>query len=562
MAMSVYHKGKYKYFIYKDAPDGNEAQRNENIKNKVIDNQQILFIGGTGSGKTMASESYQNELKNHGYKIIVLTEKPNYEFESAFSMFPIKDDMKHKYHLNILKSMGVEPLSKEECRNLVKLYHPFTHNLGINSMSGTEEKLLPQMELFSFPLKSITENGFSALLVGNADAETVRTCVNIVNDIKDTDSIWDFLLKIHSQIKDKKEGLYNYDPKKMIPVPTSGTQTTINKISDSFSVFRDHYFIHSKRSSMNLNMVRILNDQKHISVFSTKWIPEKRLKYFTIIMTLEEIFRAIASNKVKYPLCIVLEEIRILLPSTTDISYEKILATILYNMLLTVRRIGTTIATTQFYARTNKDVRNSFSMKFIGKCSEGDTNKFQEDATFKQAQIDRINSLNVGEFIWWEECLKGEEIIHAWDLPPFSHAEENENFFDKYKEEYPELLTDYTPLKLEMLNERNVIEEKLKEQWNSMASKSDNKSYKAQSAVDKERKRADSAINSLKDKEKEIILKTCYDMRNIRNEKGKRTSFRAIAKQHGISSPTAKEYAKKYAMQISDNAYLGESENL
>ena len=73
-----------------------------------VENEQILVVGKSGSGKTVAMLEMAEELHDLGYIVIFLTDfKDMIEF--GFAMFEPEDPI----HLANLKSIGKQPKKKE-----------------------------------------------------------------------------------------------------------------------------------------------------------------------------------------------------------------------------------------------------------------------------------------------------------------------------------------------------------------------------------------------------------------------------------------------------------------
>ena len=61
-------------------------------KNGRIVNKQVLFVAGSGHGKSLTMEGIVEKLHEHGYIVFFLTDVKG-EFESAFSMFEPTDPL-------------------------------------------------------------------------------------------------------------------------------------------------------------------------------------------------------------------------------------------------------------------------------------------------------------------------------------------------------------------------------------------------------------------------------------------------------------------------------------
>ena len=111
--------------IYRESHDPVEQKRS--YQNKIIANSQTLIIGSPGSGKSILTSTLLNELYNHNYTILVLTDKPRNEFEQAFCCLPIPEI--DEWQKSILKNMEVV-----ETILPAKIYHPFTFNIPTHQL--------------------------------------------------------------------------------------------------------------------------------------------------------------------------------------------------------------------------------------------------------------------------------------------------------------------------------------------------------------------------------------------------------------------------------------------
>lgn len=549
--LTAYIHGNERLGIYQDSE--NQAQKQYNIDNNIIDNKIILIAGTSGSGKSITTERLMWDYYRKKYTVIVITEKMDYEFESAFAMFPVES----KYHLEILEAMGINPYPKEKTKRLVKLYHPFTFNLP--------DVKLPPINFFTFSLKRLTDPSLISILYGGidagADAITVRDSLNTIKNLKDTEDIWDFILESKKRIDSNKEKdslNLDYNPTEtLIPISMAGDKKTVNKIHDGILPFREDYMLMPEKSKYNINMIKILNDNSHYHIFSTKWIKSPRLKFFVYITILEQIKQAIASDMVEKQILLVYEEIKSLLPVNSDISYEKQLASVLMKINLAIRMKGTVIGTTQSYYGTNKQFRDSCNEQFLFRLSQEDREKFIHRSNLKQIQVDVLGTLRTGHFTSLGNLLQFKTSKYTSNVAPYAHSEQNERFIDKFSKVYPELLTDYTALKLEMLNHRSKAEEKVAKYVSDLKEKDRKEKAEKKAKLDKIPNQNKEIIDKMKADDLDELKKYCYDKRK------ENLSFRQIGRNAKIplTGPTVKKYALEVALKESDNAYLQNPKN-
>lgn len=543
--------------IYQDSE--NPAQKFNNIQNCVVNNQILMITGKSGSGKSCLTEHLMRKYKREGYTVIVITEKMDYEFESAFAMFPVES----KAHLEILDAMKVKPYPKEKTKELVKLYHPFCFKIP--------PVKLPPINFFTFSLKKLTEPSLISILYGGieagADAMTIRTSLNVIKNLKETEGIWDFLLESQKAIsskKDRNDVELDYNPnEKLIPISISGDQKTVDKIHDGFLPFREDYFVQPDKFKLNINMVKILNDNKHYHIFSTKWIKTPRSKFFVYITLMEQIKQAIASDQLKKPLCLIYEEIKGLLPANSEISYEKQLATVIMKINLAVRMVGTVIATSQEFFKTNRDFRGSCNEHFLFSLCEEDLRKFAHAGNLKQMQIDLIGTLRMGQFVKLSDLRQFKIDKYLSNLPPYAHAEQGERFIEKFTAIYPELLKDYTDLMLEMQNHRDNAESKVADYVTGLKEKAKKEKAQKEERQNKVPNKNAEVINQMKAEDLDELKKYCYQSRKP-DLLGNVKSFRQIGNEAKIKlhHSTAKKYALDWAIKANDADYMKNVENI
>ncbi len=519
-----------------------------NNKSKQIDNQMLLFTGTTGSGKTVAANSTALELKNHGYTVIYVTEKKGKSLDNGFFTFPIEQEN----HKSLLQKMEITEMTKEEQHGLVKIYHPFTFNVP-------KKTSLPPINFFTFPLKTLSEQGMNAILAGTDDNTTTQLCQRMISKLTNTQNLWDFLWETTSKMHEDRQ-TFNYDPESMfVPVKISGDATTVSTIRDRFSIFRNHYNLQPINHSKNLNFLDLINDNKHIHLFSLQWIPEERSRYFYYIEILQKIVDALDSGKAKKPVCIVLEEIKVLLPKKIPTTYQAELSKILVNMLSTVRVKGRgvfVIATTQNYYGTDESFRSSASETLLFKLSPDDTQRLIKYQNFKQVDIDRLNSLTTGQYYWWRELVSDVGRKMYVFPPPHAIAEENQDdFYQRYKKYYPEEMQNYSHLIDEMIKERSLIEDgmlqKLKKQEGKVKAKTqEKKTEKDQRKELTATKRA--ATKQAKDdkiKAKEQQGRRAYELKLQMHD------WKRISREIGVDVRTVQLYAEKYARKVADPTF-------
>src|SRR3990167_612342 len=138
----------------------------------------IIINGSSGYGKSLFTYSLAEQYHDKGYTIVILTDVKD-NFESSFCMFPPR----YKWHTDELKKRYRIPSKKK-----VKIYHPFTFNLPRGKM--------PDMELFTFPIKSLDRDDIGMLLETHAETESVKLILNVIKRLPRNYGFYEFLCEI------------------------------------------------------------------------------------------------------------------------------------------------------------------------------------------------------------------------------------------------------------------------------------------------------------------------------------------------------------------------------
>lgn len=442
-------------YVYADGKDDDESYAN--IKSERIANEQYLIAATSGAGKSNLVNLLAWTLKKHGYTIIYLSEKSRGgEFENAFCAFPPRAD----FHAALLErhnqdkdGITLDPLPLPAEPQTIRIHHPFTFNLP--------SKLPDCVTPFTLPITSLSDEALSAILaVGSSvDSVAVRMCKNTLGRLDPTADVFLFLRTAFAGLSDVVS--YSRDPRDMgIPVGADGTMREMERSVSSFSMFYEDHWLQPE-SGHTLDMVGVLNDQATTHFFSTRWIKDEREKYVVNIQLLAEIDRALESGKVKHPLCVIIEEVKILLPRSTEVSYQNMISDKLRVMLAGLRNKGrgvSTIATTQNYMQTNIDYRSGCTKFLLGRLHLEDIKAFVRDFSLKREQQEAIWNIRKFEWLTMEDVMQDipQNPIRAF-ICPFALKEEKEkDFVAVWKEVYAERMTDLKPLMAAMKERREA----------------------------------------------------------------------------------------------------------
>ena len=208
-----------------------------------VGNERFLILGTSGSGKSIFTNDFVYELKQQGYKVVYLTEKPGGAFENAFMAF----EPEASWHRKLLKLQG----SKFDMQQ-VELLLPFSI-----SKFSMKESYPECFKPYSVALKDIRRESWGCLLNKDAGSETVSLCYNVAQKCNPEDTVFDFGRKLFKSVSSTSGNKVSGDFVGLgLPVSESGDSDSVKRISSAFSELVDkHFLIGSSRDSLLLNWV-------------------------------------------------------------------------------------------------------------------------------------------------------------------------------------------------------------------------------------------------------------------------------------------------------------------
>lgn len=517
------------------------------IKLLVKGNHQILIISCAGGGKSILSEVIDEEKHDMNY-LIINPFDPKEELELAFAMFPPQA----YYHLKEIKKIGKEPSQKK-----VKIYHPFTFHLPKNQE-------LPPMEIYTLPIADFGRDEVSFITESESDSEVVRDLLSAINLLGSNDGLLDMIKLIEKRVKGTRKTIAG----KQMVIPefstfftksgTTGTQKTVSDIASYFSPFLyerkggvidGDYCIAPRDFKLNLDIRKILRDQEHYHVFSTKWIRDEKVKYFVAFRILNMIYDNL--DYAKYPIVLDLPEIGSLVPYQYDKIYKKFMAFSLSPKLAKIRSKGrgvTSIMGSQVWTDINREVRSKATVTMFGKQeSIEDIGRIKKDLNYGKDIVDELSNLKAGRFIikGYERRTSPFKVL----MPSHMHKEENTNFFSVYRRHFPELMVTFNDIIAEMrqvVNEQkkdmvDEVQKELAEYREIMAEKE--KTVEEKKKKVEELEMTKEKLLQVNLKEKERLMNEClkfYQNNMIPN--GKKFSYREAGRYLGIDHKTVKNY--------------------
>jgi len=508
----------------------------ENTSDLVVLKNNNFFANGflvhnSGVGKGLSSEAIAEVLHNNGYQILVIAD-PKDEIEYGFAMF----EPKEQYHLNSLRIEGGTPSKKK-----VKLYHPFTFSIP--------KKKLPEINFYSLSLKDLGREEWGMLAETSFDSDTIKLIMDASQSIKKEDGLYAFLQYIQDKIRGKKDKkMFRADPDNFLLRASSGTMKSIQDVSNYFKIFKKDWFLSSDDCELKLDMQKILSDREHYHVFFTKWIKDDKLSEFTVLALLRKIIRN--RDFIKYPICIIIPEVKFLTPMRPDKAYKIFLAGAITNAITTMRSVGrgiSSILDAQTFSSIDEKVSSSSTDIFFGENGDPrDIEKIGKSIPFKNKKeslwlINRMDGRN-------RYILKGEDDVGSFKifLPTHMHCEPEYDFFEMYRRYYPNKMRSYNNIISYMRKkidyERNKILEKNKLEEEELKKKELEKIKKTEKkSLVKESKLKEKLNKELSEK-KQNILSRILKLK----EENPEISNRQIAKDVGISHVSVSNYLKRH----------------
>lgn len=450
-----------------------------NPEGKVIP-LNILIYSSSGGGKTLAEEQIADYYHRNGFTVISLTDVKD-ELELGFCMF----EPTAQYHKANLRTYGCPTQAKP-----TKIYHPFTFNIPHHK--------LPNINFYTIDIKSLTRQDYNFLAESPENKKSIQIILEQLNNLKKHEGIHHLVFYAENQTESManitKTGVRfrSDNPNDFYTKSKIGTEKTSSELLTYLKPFIIDYTIAPSNCKHNIDIEKLINDQQHYHIFTSKWIKDKRLKSFYILHLLNEIINN--SDKARYPICLIIEEVRYLVPNTAE-GYTTYLAEEIKNNMTRMRNMGkgyASILTTQVYRDVNDKVIDTINEIIIGRLTSMKEYEFVgKTMRLTTTEINLLKSLQVGQFVIRAKEQYADEVTLQkvkFFMPPHSHKEVGDNFFTTYEKNYPTQMRQYTELIDEMKTIKNQIEEEvsiLKDKENQ--SKKDQLKIERESKLDKEK---------------------------------------------------------------------------
>ena len=524
---------------------------------KIV-NHQLIFYAKSGYNKGITGESVVEKFHKNGYIILILSD-PKMECEYAYSQFYPEE----KYHLDALKKIGKKP-----GRQQIRLYHPLTHNLPIN-------RLLPEMNIFTVPIKSFGEAEWGLILETEGQSEAISLLLKASKDLSKEDGMYAFINSFEKLVEGKKENKKmvrdwdNYGIKVKFGSPKEQT-----KIMQNLDIFKQHPFLAKQNCETNLDWKKILTDQENYHVFVSNYIgrQDEKVRDFLVLYLLENILKN--KTTLKKPILIVIPEISYLCNFRPE-GHKKFLAKSIQKNLKSIRSEGrgmSSLLDSQVWGNVSEEIRGSSTVSFYGELGDvKDVENLCKATGWGKSIKDQLSSAEVFRS-YLVRGLDTQGQGSSMDLggymalyPKSMHCEPSYNFEEMYRkhhqenpekypmESYKEL---YNNLMKMFKDEEKKIKDRImrKEKSEEDEEAKKEKEKEAKQSGDKDIEIKKEKIQRRSDEVKEKIMKLCYDMYNDEGLDSKERSYRKIAEKFEIKShKTAKKYIEDYSKIAKEN---------
>lgn len=373
----------------------------------IGEEDNTLVIASSGHGKGLLGERIMQEYQKKGWTCITLP-SPKLNMEFGYTQF----EPQKRYHLKGLK------FQKEKPKPIpAKLYHFHTKNFPRTK--------LPKTNIVTMDIKKIDRLLMYYLFEETGETTTLRVLLNAINSLKNNEGLNDLIDKVKQTKTDKRQ---------------------LSKTLISFDRFKHDPLIFPHNCEYNLDMKKILKDQKSYHVFSSRYVNDIKTRDFINLYILQEIVKAKQKNPNLPPVCIFMDEIKSLCPEHPVYDFKIPLNKIVSEILSTCRSLGINlISTTQIYGEVASEVRGAFNTLLLGKMSDlKDLNEIAQIIKIDRYERGFILSMKNNEFYLLNIDFGIDRGEFLTFLPQHMHAERGYNFNKIYEKKYPDKMVKHT----------------------------------------------------------------------------------------------------------------------
>lgn len=334
-----------------------------------------------------------------------------------------------EYHVRSLDKFGVPKLKIPTI-----LHHPYTENIPF-------DKDLPKMNIFTLNVKSLDRTDLQFLAETNENKPSIQIIERILIQLKKYEGIHHLSFYSENETEDMEKDLKSkirfrsLDSTKGFSKNKLGTAKQGTDILTYLEPFMDKdYFITPEDCSLNLDIVKIMNDQEHYHSFIFKYLKDERKKLFVILHLLLSIYEN--KDKMKYGVVLYIPELSALI-GTKETGFASYLAELIAKTMRLMRASNISIVTdSQSWKYSSSSVLSAINDFFIGKIvSMDELESVKTKLGLKAKEFELLKSLEIGQFlmITKDEGLDEtscQKIIGF--LPPHAHKEVYQKFSELY----------------------------------------------------------------------------------------------------------------------------------
>lgn len=499
--------------------------------------RMILISAYTGGGKGLSQEGLAQIYHEDGKCVVIFICDPKQQIEAGYAQFLPKS----QYHLEALRKEGRIPRKKQ-----VKIYHPFTFNIPKGN--------LPDYNIYTMSLKSLTRADFSMLLETQSDNDSIKLLLSAIQKLEPNEGLHSLLHLIGDMTIGKKEGkTIKYDKTNFYLPVTSGTAKSLQDISNNFKIFEKHYFLAKDSCKYNIDMEQIINDRENYHVFTTRYINDPKLSEFNVLYVLNKILEC--ESKAKYPILIVIPEVKYLCPFKAE-GYKKFLALELSNALSMMRSKGRgfcCIMDTQNITGVNEEVRNAVNYTLLGEIGgASELDKVCKMLSLNQNIKKDLKKMPYrNSYYIYQEPEKDPFRIF---FPTHCHCEPSYKFEEMFEKEYPERMKNFKDVMFEMKKDLKTDEDKIKEKIKKRQ-KEEQEMIEKRIKEKEERSEKKLKVEEKVEKAKEIESKSKNELKRLiyeAKQKEPKKSWRKLAEEFGVHHLTAKKNFYDYEKIIKE----------
>jgi GTPase SAR1 family protein len=409
--------------------------------------RSLLVLGVTGCGKTTFLERYVEVEYLKGVKVVdIWDSKAN--LEGAFRVFePRGKQLKIMQVFN--EKVGEKVL--ESTHYPCKVWMPLSKNLP--------KKLPSCFEPFTIPLKELGKSDLDFLAEVRRFFMSSVILADLLKKIPKNYTLADFFKEL--------SGLTEYQTADSF----FGQKIAIHRQIRRFAMrlflpFNKEYMISSEVNPLAMTEKRLieeLNDQKTFTVFSTKFIDDKKTRTFVTLWLLNRIAQLKSEGKIKQKIIIVIRDLWTLAPRFFAQEFESTMIQKIFEVLSTFRSKDVEIvADCQDPTTLNLRLSGQFTEVLTGSIfTPSEVSFFAESGSFLDKDvINQIFNLRFKKIKQLYDLLSGEFITIIY--PQHKHMEASDNFFDLWRKNY-NTYVDFTKIikesKEELINKINEIKE-------------------------------------------------------------------------------------------------------